>query len=283
MAESAEQIQYRQEYIAEFETNATLLRDTVTTEAVIKGNQARFLVAGSGGASAVTRGINGNIPTRGLSNTTQTATLVEWHDLPRTTDFNIFQSQGDQRMIMQRSSVSVMNRKIDDDIITELNTGTVNTGAAVTGSVALVLRAKTILGLAKVPWDSNITGLITPAMEAYLMQTKEFASVEYINNKPMNEADAAWKDRPTMFRWLGVNWITHPDLPGVGTTAEKCFMYHKSSLGHAVDIRGVRVASGYNDEQDYSWQRASCYMGPQVLQNAGIVIVNHDGSALVAA
>lgn len=281
--ESAEQIQYRQEYIAEFETNATLLRDTVTTEAVVKGNQARFLVAGSGGASAVTRGINGNIPTRGLSNTTATATLVEWHDLPRTTDFNIFQSQGDQRMIMQRSSVSVMNRKIDDDIITELATGTVNTGAAVTGSVALVLRAKTILGLAKVPWDSNITGLITPAMEAYLMQTKEFASVEYINNKPMGDADAAWRDRPTMFRWLGVNWITHPDLPGVGTAAESCFMYHKSALGHAVDIRGIRVASGYNDEQDYSWQRASCYMGPQILQNAGIVVIAHDGSALVAA
>ena len=53
MSDSAFQIQYRQEFIQAFEQHATLLRDTVTTEAVIKGNQAVFLVAGSGAATAV--------------------------------------------------------------------------------------------------------------------------------------------------------------------------------------------------------------------------------------
>jgi hypothetical protein len=77
MADSAPQIQYRQELIAEFEEGMSWLRQTTVTEAVIKGNQATFLVAGSGGATAVTRGLNGMIAARADSNTQSTATLVE--------------------------------------------------------------------------------------------------------------------------------------------------------------------------------------------------------------
>lgn len=79
MAESAPQVQYRQELVGAFEEGMSWLRQTTVTEAVIKGNQATFLVAGSGGASAITRGINGLIPARSDSLTQTTATLVEWH------------------------------------------------------------------------------------------------------------------------------------------------------------------------------------------------------------
>jgi hypothetical protein len=80
MAETAPQIQYRDELVAAFEEGTSWLRQTTVTEAVIKGNQATFLVAGSGGATATTRGINGLIPARADSMTQSTATLVEWHD-----------------------------------------------------------------------------------------------------------------------------------------------------------------------------------------------------------
>lgn len=240
-------------------------------------------MAGSGSASATSRGVNGLIPARADSLTQTPVTLVEWHDLVRKTSFNIFASQGNQVAIMQTTSVGVINRKIDYDIFTELNTGTVNTGAAITATVALVLKAKTILGLAEVPWDSNIYAAITPAFEAYLMQTKEFASAEYIGNKPMAGADAAWRDKPLMYYWLGVTWCVHPKLPGVGTNAEKCFMWHKSAVGHAVNKGDMMALAGYNEEQDYSWARTSVYLGTNNLQNSGIVVMNHDGSALVAA
>src|SRR5258708_26698780 len=79
------------------------------------------LGAGSGGATAVTRGLNGNIPPRVDSLTQVPATLVEWHDKPQRTEFNIFASQGDGRRIMQMSTVKVMNRKIEDRKSTRLN------------------------------------------------------------------------------------------------------------------------------------------------------------------
>jgi hypothetical protein len=283
MAETAYQIQYRQDFVDGFEQRQSLLRQSVTTEVEIKGNQATFLVADSGNAEAKTRGVNGMIPARGDNLSQPVATLVEWHDLVRKTGFNIFASQGNQVAVMQKSSMGVINRKIDYDIFTELNTGTVNTGAAVTASVALVMKAKTILGLAEVPWDSNMYAAITPAFEAYLMQTKEFASREYIGRAPMDQADPAWRDKPLMYYWLGVTWCVHPRLPGVGTAAEKCFMYHKSGLGHAYNQGDLKALSGYVEEQDYSWARTSIFMGSQLLQGSGIVTMNHDGSALVAA
>jgi hypothetical protein len=80
MAETAPVTQYRNEFIASFEEGMSWLRQTTVMEAVIKGNTATFLVAGSGGATAVTRGINGLIPARADSLTQSSATLVEWHD-----------------------------------------------------------------------------------------------------------------------------------------------------------------------------------------------------------
>lgn len=279
----APQIQYRQEMIAAFEVNQSLLRDTATTESVIKGNQAEFLVSGSGGATAVTRGVNGRIPARNDSNTQTTVTLVEWHDKVEKTRFNIFGSQGDQRSLMQRTTMSVLNRKIDSDIITELNTGTVNTGTATTANLPLVLRAKTILQNSDVPWDNSLFGLITPAFEAYLLQIDAYANADYVDMRPIPGGGNAWSDRPKMKNWLGINWIMHPALPGAGTNAEKCFMYHKSAIGHAVNSDGIDTAIGYNDEDDYSYARCSVFMGTQILQNSGVVVMNHDGSALVAA
>lgn len=278
MSVSAPQIQFRDETIAAFEVGASLLRDTVTTEAVIKGNQAKFLVAGTGGATAVTRGVNGRIPARQNNNTQNTATLVEWHDKVEETGFNIFASQGNQRAIMQDGVVKVMNRQVDDDIITLLNTGTVTTGAAAVGSLNLVLTAKTKLQNADVPWDNRITGLITPAMDSYLESIDAYSSADYVDVKP-NENPNAWSDKPKARRWKGVNWIVYPGLPGAGTSAEKCFMYHESALGHAMNIDGMDTAIGYNEEDDYSFARATCYMGGVLLQNSGIVVINHDGSA----
>lgn len=279
MASTAFQTQYREEAIAAFEQQQSLLRDSTTTEAVISGNQAVFLVAGSGGATAVTRGVNGEIPSRADDNQQNTCTLSEWHDLVKKTKFNVFASQGNQRAIMQRTTMGVVNRKIDSQIITELNTGTVNTGAAVPGSITLVTKAQVKLGNAGVPWDNWITLLCTPAFLGYLRQAPEFSKMDYVNKKPY-EAGPDWRDQPVAYRWDNMLIISHPNLPGVGTAAEKCFMFHKSAIGHAADKDGMETPVGYDEEQAYSFARASMNMGAKLLQNSGVVVINHDGSAL---
>lgn len=276
MADSAAQTQYRDELVAAFEEGMSWLRQTTVTEAVIKGNVAAFLVAGSGGATAVTRGLNGMIPARADDLTQSSATLTEWHDLVRKTRFNIFQSQGDQRRLMQETTRKVLNRRIDADIIAELDTATNNTGAAATASLAMVMKALTKLGNAEVPVEEEdkMWAVVTPAFMAYLEELPEFSSVDYVEVKPM--AGPMRRVR----RWKGVNWIKHPNLTGVGTASEKCYLYHQDAVGSAFDSGdGLDTAIGYNDEQDYSYARASSFTGAKLLQQSGIIQMLHNGSA----
>lgn len=254
------------------------LRQTTVTEAVIKGNQATFLVGGSGGATAVTRGINGLIPARADSLTQTTATLVEWHDLVRKTRFNIFQSQGDQRRLMQETCRKVLNRRIDADIVAQLDTATNQVSAtAGTMSLSVVAKALTTLGENEVPVEEEdkMWAVSTPAVRGYLMQIPEWNSADYVEMKFLN--GPARRVR----RWAGFNWIFHPNLTGVGTSSEKCYFYHQDSMGSAFDNgEGLNTAIGYDDEQDYSYARASSFTGAKLLQQSGIVQFLHDASAI---
>lgn len=269
------------EFIAGYERGQSLLRDTVITEHQVKGNVATFLVVDSGGAEAVTRGVNGMIPARPNNNTQTTATLQEWHDKPRITNFNIFASQGNQRQAMQMTSVGVMNRKIDSQIINTLNTGTVAIGSSTTlPSVLLFQNGIVKLQNANIPWDSNLTLCCTPAFLAYLEMAPEFTKAEYVNLRPYAGEDGSWRDRPMAYRWRNCLIITHPGLPGLGTSSEKSFLYHKNCMGHAVDAAGMEVVADYDKEDAYSFVRVSMNMGAALLQNAGVVVLTTDGSAL---
>lgn len=170
MAQTAYQTQYRQEFIAGFEARQSLLRSCCVTEAVIKGNVATFLVADSGGANAVTRGVNGLIPARSDNLTQSSATLVEWHDLVQKTGFNVFASQGDQRRIMQETSMAVINRKIDLDIIAQLDTATNDTGAYATATLAMVAKSKAILGINYVPTNEVVRALTAQVQARALVE-----------------------------------------------------------------------------------------------------------------
>tara|TARA_R110000868_G_scaffold411755_1_gene708900 strand:- start:18725 stop:19672 length:948 start_codon:yes stop_codon:yes gene_type:complete len=278
--DTAFQTMYRQEFIAGFEQHVSLIRDTVTTDGVQNGNTYVFLVVDSGGNEAVNRGTNGLIPARADNNTQNSCVLTEWHDLVRKTGFNVFASQGNQRQIMQMTSMAVLNRKIDNQIITELNTGTVTIGATGTiPGISLFQNGVVKLQNAGVPWDSNITLLCNPSFLAYLEQAPEFASADYVDVRPYKGESASWRDKPMGYRWRNTLIMTHPNLPGKATTAEKNFMYHKSAIAHAANSDGLKTPVGYNEEQDYSWARASMFMGAKLLQNSGVVIITSDGSA----
>lgn len=277
MSDTAFQTQYRQEFIQGFEFRRSILSQCVVNEVMIKGNTAVFLVADSGAATAVTRGVNGLIPARSDNLTQNSCTLAEWHDLVRKTDFNVFASQGDQRRIMQETTMAVINRKIDLDIIAQLDTATNDTGTAAIASVALVAKCLAHLGNNYVPIQDtpNMFGVVTPAWWAYMMQTTEFANGQYVDVKPFNGPVMP------MFRWFGINWFVHPLLTGTGTSLEKCYIYHRNALGHAVDTAGIASPVGYNEEQGYSFARCSVNLGSKLLQNAGVAQMKHDGSALV--
>jgi hypothetical protein len=283
MADTAFITQFRDEFIAGFEQRTSVLRDATTTEAVVKGNTAQFLIADSGAATAVTRGVNGRIPSAADNLTTVQATLQEWHHKPIATSFNIFASQGDRHAIMQKNAMAVINRKIDADIIAQLDAATLQTNVTgVPASLRMVNTAIAGLGKNGVPMDGNIWAVVTPAFLGYLMETTEFASADYVSAKKFDGFNEAWADKAGFYQWLGVKFIVSVGLTGIGTATEKCYMFHKSAIGHAFN-KDMAVTLGYNDEDDYSFVRCTIFMGSKLLQNTGVARMNHDGSALVLA
>lgn len=272
MATVAQQVMYQDEFIAGFETRQSILRDTVTTETMTKGASTYFLIS-KPNRLAVTRGANGFIPASMDDLTQVQVTLQEKHDLSQKTNFNVFAGQSDQRRIMQMESMGVINRDIDLMILATLATGTVNTGAAAVMSKSLVNKAVTKLWNSKVPNDGQVYGLLSPAAWSYLSDVVGFASRDYVSDQPLVTG-------PETKRWMGVNWLMSPEVPGLGTSSAKCFLWHKSAVGHAVDTKQIVSRADYNEEQDYSWARTSFYHGTAILQNSGVVVINHDDSAL---
>ena len=147
----------------------------------------------------------------------------------------------------------------------------------------MVVYARTVLGnnFVDLTDEDNMFGLISPAFEGYLMQIPEYASADYVEVKPFTGPARRFR------RWMGVNWMCHPRLTGsVGAggsgATEQCYMYHRNSMGCAVDKDGIDSPVGYDEEQGYSYARVSVHLGAKQLQNSGIVRMNHDASAYVA-
>jgi hypothetical protein len=276
MATTAFQTLYRDEWIAAFERDKSTLRETTTRESMIRGRQAVFLVASSG-SEAVTRGGNGLIPSTPLSLTQNTVTLAEAHSLKQMTGFNLFAGQSNQREIMQNMTRVEINRHVDDIIIDILTTGTVEpTATAGIMTKQLVTEATTLLWNGNVPNDGQVFGLLTPAAWGHLSDIPEFANSQFVGATPLVEG-APTMGKP-MKNWLGVNWMMHTGLVGVGTATAECYIYHKSAIGYGYASGEIMASAGYDDEQDYSWARATVYDGALKLQNSGIVVINHDDS-----
>lgn len=195
----------------------------------------------------------------------------------RKSRFNIFQSQGDQKRLMQESTRKVLNRRIDQDIFDQLDTANTNLGAATTMSLSIVAQAATTLGESEVPTEEEdkMWAVMSPAVRGYLMQIPEWISADYVDVKPLTGPQLRVK------RCWGFNWIFHPNVTDVGTSSEQCYFYHRDAIGSAFDDgEGLNTAIGYDEEQDYSFARASSFTGAKLLQQSGVVQFLHDASGI---
>lgn len=269
--------QYKKDFIPAFEQKASHLKATATKESVIKGNSVVFDINGSSTDTAVTRGTNGDIPYGNPTNNQVTAILAEKHAPYAMTGFNVFASQGDQVSGMRNQSIRVINRDIDLTLLAELANATQDFGSG-TASLSTVLGAQAILGNndVDIEEEDNMFAIISPAFRGYLMQTTEFSSGDYVEQKPYGGPIRRF------WRWAGVNWIVSSRITGLGTSSEICYMYHRAAIGYAVSLNEEMVYAGFNEEQGRSWARAEVWHAAKILQNNGIVKMTHDGSAFVA-
>jgi hypothetical protein len=265
------QVQYRQEYVNSFERRQSYLRDHVTTEAVIKGDSAKFLVVGTA-AGMTTRGANGLIPSANRTDTQPTVTLRERHYLAQETSFDIFTGQSDRRRIMQEQGMVSANQEMDDQILTSLATASNTSSQSGALTFAKVVKSLAELWEGNVPNDGQLCCLWTPMAWAALLGMAEFSNSDYIDGRPLANG-------PEMRRWLNATHIMHTALPGIGTNSATCYIFHKTAVGHAIAKDQIMTNIGYNGEHDYSWARHSIFHGSTLLLDAGVLKYTHDDTA----
>lgn len=278
MAVQAAVTQFRQETVAQFEQKMSRLRGATTPEWMKNGNTATFLVSGSNGDTATTRGTNGDISFGGPQNAQVNVVLKERHAAKELTGFDVFASQGDQAGGLRKMVHNIMQRDIDLSILAALSAATQDWGTG-TFDLKTVQGALAILGNNQVETDDvdNMFGLLSPAADAYLMGVDQYSNAQYFEVKPFGKA---WGQKYK--RWAGVNWIVSPLVTGVGTTTELLYVWHRDALGWAGNLPEDKVYADYDQKQGKSWARAELYHEAGLLQNSGVIKVTHDGSEFVA-
>lgn len=266
---SAPMTQYRDEFIKGYERGDSMLRSTVTTRTQRQGNSLVFNVTDSGNATANTRGLDGNLIGRSMNQNQVTLSLTEWHDLPRKTGFNIFESQYQGREDMYQTAYEIINRKVEDQIITALNSATTGpTATATSDAIGLLNDGLVIMSQNNVPVDDgDVYACVSHAFIQKCQESDVFSSADYV---PMRTYVDGVHSQKMMYRWNGINLFTNTGIPNHATASETCFLYHRSSLGHAIDNENFNIIAGYNDEHDYSYIRCSTFSGAKLLQNSGV-------------
>lgn len=268
MAADADMVLYDQEMIQAFRRQKALLRDRVTTRGMVKGGSFVFDVYGSRTDTAVTRGATGDIPYAQTNQTQVTVTLEQWHAAKEKNGFNIFKSQGDQKRAMQEDVVGIANRKMDQQIIDALAAATTVNSVAQKATPDFCITAVVNL-LNNDAAEGMVSGVITPSFWGNLVKAKEISSKDYVDT-------SMFPDRPTMFRWLGAEWLVHSGLTGVGTASATCFLFHKAAIGYGLDTAGIKNEADYESKHDRSWARSTFYGNAKLLQNTGIIKMLHD-------
>ena len=263
---------YAQEFTEIYERKQSHFRGTVTTEGQVHGDNFIFILNGAAD-TAVERGANGAIPWASDDQTSATLTLKEYHHLARKNNFNVMSSSAPQRESMQKRGVVSINQKTDALIIAQMDTSTTSITAAA-GSLSWMLQGCEKLWANDVPNDGNCYGALTPKAYAQMMKVAQFTSSDYIDERPFMRG-AQMKD------FLGVKWFMHTGLTDLGGASANCLLWHRDACGHGINQGDIQTDIGVNGEQDYSYARASAYQGAKLLQNEGIVIMNHDDTAAV--
>lgn len=279
------QVRYRDEMVKAFERRKATLVNTIRTDSMDRGGQMIFLVAGSGGRGAVTRGANGDIPLGDDSQAQVTVTLVEAHDHTRKNRFNIFTAQGDQVALMRDESIGVIHREQDLVIVTALLTGSVTLGAIGAMDKTVANRIATILGNADVGEEDdgmNLFAAVSNSQWAELTDIPSFASADYVRFDGMSPVEAGINKAGTFRHWMGLNWTKHNGLGGKGGASAVGIAWHRDAIGYTTGSGGIDADIGYDSEQDRTWRRATIFHGAVKLQNSGIVKWTHDDQALSA-
>ena len=220
--------QYERDVHDEFQRMGTLLLNGVRHQKNVVGKSTTFQKIGKGSASTKAR--HGVVSPMNQDHTAIECTIQDFYAGDWVDKMDLQKTEVEERNAVAVSGAYAIGRKIDELIIDQLDTTsqsavnwTVTSSAAVRNSMLAMVQA---LWANDVPQDGQVWGALTPAAWALALTVEEFASGDFVGNQKLPFA------LPQETRaWLGVKWVMHTGLTGVGTSSAKVFVWHKNAVG----------------------------------------------------
>lgn len=251
--------QFEREVHEAYQRQGSKLRGTVRNRTGVKGATCVFPKVGTG--VAMTKAQGAMVPVMNLDHTNVEVVLSDYYAgdwLDRLDELKIAH---DERAVIANAGAYALGRKTDELIINALAAST-NTVATTAGGMTLAkaLQAFSLLGGADVPDDGQRFAVVGYKQWSELLGIAEFAQANYVG-----EANLPFKNMQAK-QWLGMTFIQHNGLP-LASGSRKCFVYHKTALGHA---------SGADVITDISWHgdRASYFVNNMMSQGAALIDAN---------
>jgi hypothetical protein len=282
--------QYEKEVAHQFQRYGGILRGAVRTKSDVVGSTCTFQKIGSGSASTKAR--HGVITPMNISHTAPVATLADFYAGDWVDRLDEAKIAHDERMALAQAGAWALGRKVDDQILTALDTTTQSTvSVSLTGTsqfLSSMLEWSRALDRNDVPNDGQRYAVVSPFAWSCLSKITAFASADYIgaNGLPLTEGAPILTWKP----WNGVKWAVHNGLTGVGTATSVMFMWHKNAIGYATGAHPKNAGEQSNAVMaDITWHgdRAAHFInhwmsgGAVLIDDTGVVQANIDDTGTV--
>lgn len=280
--------QYESEVKHLFQREGGMLRRAVRTKENVVGSTTTFQVIGKGSASTKAR--HGVITPMNVSHTAPTCTLSDFYAGDWVDKLDEAKINHDERMALAQAGAWALGRKVDDQILTELDNTSQTTASWSVASIAAIENSflnwiKAVDSL-DVPNDGRRYGVLSAFAWAAAMKIDSFGNANFVGSDGLPFTTGApimrWK------AWNGVLWCVHTGISGHGTATSKGYIWHRNALGYATGAVPSNAGEQSNMVMaDITWHgdRASHFVnqwmsgGAKLIDDTGVVECDFDDTA----
>lgn len=282
--------QYESEVHHLFQRQGGILRAAVRTKTGVVGSTTTFQKIGQGSASTKAR--HGVITPMNVDHTAPQCTLSDFYAGDWVDRLDEAKINHDERMALAQAGAWALGRKVDEQILTEMDSTTQTTVSFTLTSKGTVenslLDWAQTLNENSVPNDGQRYAVLTPFAWTCAMKLDSFANSQWVGADGLPYTTGApmlrWKD------WNGIKWCVHTGISGIGTATAKMFMWHKNALGYATGAHPKNAGEQSNTVMaDITWHgdRAAHFInhwmsgGAKLIDDTGVVECDVDDTGTV--
>jgi hypothetical protein len=246
--------QYESDVKHVFQREGGYLRPAVRMKTGVVGKSTTFQKVGKG--VATTKARHGVITPMNQDHTPLECLLEDFYAPDYVDRLDEAKTNIDERNVIAKGGAWAIGRKVDNQILTQLD-ATTQTAVTITVTSRAAIRA----GMATwakevwandVPNDGMVFGVMTPTLWAQVELLDEFSSADWVSadNRPYvvgTPTGGKFRD------WKGIKWMMHTDCPGIDTATAKGFVWHKMAIGYGAGAHANNNAENDAIRADIAW------------------------------